>query len=239
MDIREKRQISFKSLNHPVKPFKINTENDIISFKEWNYREKPQKYALKEVATFFLDNFANQSSHPFWKTCRKNTPTFNNAVYKDYIKHSIKTYKELLKNPDTTILLGRNKKKQLSAALVATPLNLTSLVNDNKTLYIDSIAVAKTYRGNHIGQQLMNNTISSTKNRYTDTFLVAYNESEPFYKKQGFTHLTPGHNGQKKIIKSLARIRPDFPEYSSFLTKPIDESKPRWFDRFKKWYYFG
>ena len=238
VDIHEKRQISFRSFNHPVKPFKINTGNDVIYFKELDYTRQPKKHLLKKVATFFLDNFANQSSHPFWKTCRRGTPTFINSTYKDYINDSIETYKKLLKNPDTTIMLGRNKKSKLSAAIIAEPLSLTPIVKDNNTLYIDSIAVDKVYRGNQVGNQLMNNVISSTQNRYSDIFLVSYKESEPFYKKQGFIHLNPDHKGQRKIIRSLAEERLDFPTYASFLTKPIDESKPRWFDKLKKWYQF-
>ena len=239
VDIHEKRQISFKSFNHPVRPFKINTGSDTIYFKELDYKRPAKKRLLKEVATFFLDNFANQSSHPFWETCRRGTKTFIKSTYKDYISESINTYKELLKNPDTTVMLGRNRSKKLTAAILAEPLNLTPLVKDNNTLYIDSIAVDKVYRGNHIGNQLMKNVINSTKNRYTDVFLVSYKESETFYKKQGFTPLNPEHKGQKKIIKSLAKERLDYPEYASFLTKTIDESKPRWFQKFKKWYYFG
>ncbi len=238
MDVKRNSQIRFTSVNHPVKPFLIQTNDNVIKFKEWDYDKLPKKSALKEIAKFFLDNFANQSSHPFWKTCRKGTPTFIKSTYNNYVNFLVLNYKEQLKNPDTTLMLGRDKNGKISAAILAEPLNLTPIVKDNKTLYIDSIAVDKNYRGNHIGKRLINDVVKSINERYTDVFLVAYNESVPFYKKLGFVSLNNKYYAQRKIIDSLSEERKDYPEYASFLTKPIDNNKPRWFDKFKKWYNF-
>ena len=65
MDIQNYNHTNFKSLNNPVKPFKIKTGNDVIYFKEIDYNKPVKKKLLKEISTFFLDNFANQSAHPY------------------------------------------------------------------------------------------------------------------------------------------------------------------------------
>ena len=125
MDVKRNSQIRFTSVNHPVKPFLIQTNDNVIKFKEWDYDKLPKKSALKEIAKFFLDNFANQSSHPFWKTCRKGTPTFIKSTYNNYVNFLVLNYKEQLKNPDTTLMLGRDKNGKISAAILAESLNLT------------------------------------------------------------------------------------------------------------------
>lgn len=229
MDIQNYNHTNFKSLNNPVKPFKVKTGNDVIYFKEINYNKPVKKKVLKEISTFFLDNFANQSSHPYWKFCRKHTNTFDKAIYDDYINSTIKDTKRRLKNPDTTIMLGRNKKNKLTAAIITEPLNIPNVIKDENTLYLDSVAVNKKYRGNHIGETLINKVIDSN-NKYSDMFLVSYSESVPFYKKLGFKPLTYRHSGQARIIDSMREERIDYPQYADFLTRPLDKKQPRWFN---------
>ena len=229
MEIQNYNHTNFTSLNNPVKPFKIKTGNDVISFKEINYNKPVKKKLLKEISTFFLDNFANQSAHPYWKFCRKHTSTFDKSIYNDYINCTIKDVKRRLENPDITILLGRNKKKQLTAAIITEPINIPNVIKDENTLYLDSVAVNKKYRGNHIGETLINKVIDSN-NKYSDMFLVSYSESVPFYKKLGFKPLTPIHSGQARIISSMKEDRIDYPQYADFLTKPLDKKQPRWFN---------
>lgn len=231
MNISNNTSLNFKSLNNPVKPFKVQTSEGEISFKEINYNKKPRKPLLKEVSTFFLDNFAATSSHPYWEKCRKGGEQFDEDEYDFFIECDMDNYKKTLENPDTTVLLGRDKGHKLVSAVFAHPLEETPIINDDNTLYIDSIAVDKKYRGNNVGKKVLENVIESTKNRYTDTFLVAYNESVPFYEKDGFKKLDSNDKNQKAVIENLAETRKDFPQYASFMTKPIDEIQSRWYDR--------
>lgn len=231
MEIKNDPKINFKSILQPVKPFTLKTNKGKIYFKEVDYTKTLKKSLLKEISTFFLDNFASTSAHPFWKKCRKKTPTFDKEIYKDYIDNDIiKTIKTRLKNPDTTLMLGKNPNKKLVAAILANPLDLTTFVKNNNTLYIDLLAVTPKYRGNNVGKQLLTNVIESTKNRYTDVFLIAYNESVPFYQKLGFKYLENKTYNQQIITNSLARERLDYPLYASFLTKPLNHSAQRWYN---------
>ena len=112
--------------------------------------------------------------------------------------------------------MGKNSKDELCAGIVSTPLNITDKIKNDKTLYIDSLAVDKKYRNNHVAQKLVDSVIDSSKGRYDDTFLVAYNESVPFYKKQGFSDIK-----NEEFITNLAEDRLDYPEYASFLSKKL------------------
>lgn len=89
MDIKVRGSLGFTSLNNPVKPFTVKTKNDVITFKEIDYNKKVSNSFLQNMASFFLDNFANQSAHPFWKFCRKDTPTFNNKIYNSFVKDNM------------------------------------------------------------------------------------------------------------------------------------------------------
>ncbi len=67
-----------------------------------------------------------------------------------------------------------------------------------------------------MAQKLVDSVIDSSKGRYDDTFLVAYNESVPFYEKQGFSDIK-----DKEFITNLAEERIDYPRYASFLSKKL------------------
>lgn len=98
--------------------------------------------------------------------------------------------------------------------------------------YIEDIAVNPEYRKNGIGKILIDKTINSVKNSFTDVFLTGEVLAENFYKKLGFCHLDSNNPAQKTVIDNLAKIRTDYPNYVMFLTKPIQQNKPRWFDVF-------
>lgn len=216
ISIRETdRRVKFTSLNNPVKAFKIKTQNDVITFKEVNYKKPPKDKLLGKVAEFFIENFANQSSNPDWRFCKKGTKDFSYEIF-NYFKDNIlvNNYKKLLKNPDTTLIIGRNKKNRMSAVLLAEPLNLTSKIKDNNTLYIDSIAIQPELRGKHIGQTLINEVEQATQDRFKKSFLVAYKESVPFYKKQGYKHVI-----NPRFILNLRKERDDYPRYVAFMEK--------------------
>ena len=236
MDIETRGYVGFTSRNCPVKPFTVQTRNDIITFKEIDYAKKSEKSLLKrvvtfvcdkfiktkessvqDIATFFLDNFAHQSSHPFWKLCRKDDPAYNKKIYKEYLnKEMVASYKKSFDNSDTTVLLGKDSKNKIRAGIITEPLNLSEDLKNDKTLYIDSLAVDKEYRNNHLAKKMVDSVIDSSKGRYDEIFLVAYNESVPFYEKQGFSDIK-----DKEFITNLAEERIDYPRYASFLSKKL------------------
>lgn len=230
MNISTNNNFTFKSFNQPVKPFSIKTKNDEIKFKEIDYTQPQSDEFLDNISEFFLDNFATQTANPEWQGVRKNTIGFNQNVY-DVVKEEIffKPLQKVLNDPDTTLMVGYNKNNKLVAGIQTQNLNLRPDIEDDKTLYVDSLAVDKQYRGNHIGQTLLNNVIESTENKYSDVFLVGYNESVPFYKKQNFTEVS-----DPKVTENLSDCVSEYPDYMTFLEKPIDKTQSRWTERVSK-----
>ena len=85
MKIEYNNITNFKSLNNPIKPFKIKTKHGNILFNEIKFNQNISPKLLQEIGNFFLDNFAVQSSHPFWKKCRKGDIEYDKNIYQEYI----------------------------------------------------------------------------------------------------------------------------------------------------------
>ncbi len=213
--------ISFTSKNNPIKPFVLQTKDGELHFQEIDYSKKLAKKKLKEIGSFFLDNFAYTSSHPYWKYCQKNNSEFDKETYDIYVKELVDSYKTTFKNPDTTVLLGRNNKNELCAALYTLPLNLSKVIKNNKTLYVDSLAVNEQYRNNHVSKQLLEKVLNSFGNRFQNSFLIAYNEVVPFYLKQGYMVIDKASLNDD-FVKSIKELRIDYPQYCTLMAKNLD-----------------
>ena len=150
MKIQSITNTNFSSLKYPIKPFKLNTSKGCVSCCEIDYLKSIDSKNLKQLGEFFLDNFAASSSHPFWKLCQKKNKFFNKHVYNDYLRNDIcKKIKNNLINPDSTIMIGKNNKNEIVAAIVTTPFehkenslyNQTSSISDYDYLnQIDGIS---------------------------------------------------------------------------------------------------
>lgn len=233
MQVNNKNTVTFSSYYNPIKSFKVRTSSGILHFSEVNYQHPPKNTFYKNLAEFFLDNFANTSSHPFWEKCRK--PLTDRSVYDDYVNYNIATYKKAIKNKNTTILLAKDSSKNIVAAVFAKILRESPTVRDFKTLYIDSIAVSPKYRGNNVGESILNKVLESSKNRFTDVFLVSYKESVPFYKKLGFESLSFSNPKHKFVILEMAKERIDYPEYADFMYKSLNNSEViPWYTRIQR-----
>ncbi len=219
----QKNTVQFSSYYNPIKPFDIKTSAGLLHFSEVNYKHPPKNTFYRKLAEFFLDNFANTSSHPFWEKCRK--PLVDTSVYDEYINYDIETYKKAIKNKNTTILLAKDSSKNIVAAIFAKILRESPTVRDYQTLYVDSIAVSPKYRGNNVGESILNKVLESSKKRFSDVFLVSYKESIPFYKKQGFKSLIYSNPNHQYVIEEMAKERADYPEYADFMYKSLNNTE--------------
>lgn len=233
MQINKTNSINFTSYNNPIRSFDVKTKAGVLHFCEINYKHPPKNAFYKKLAGFFLDNFANTSSHPFWEKFRK--PFLDKQVYNDYIDIDVKNYKKALYNKNTTILLAKDAEKNIVAAMFARPLKETQTVRDSQTLYIDSIAVAPKYRGNNVGARILEKLLLSAQKRFTDAFLVSYKESVPFYEKMGFKHLRWSNPKHQYVIYEMAKERQDYPDYAEFMYKKLNNSEfIPWYSRIQR-----
>ncbi len=216
-----------------IRSFDVKTKAGVLHFCEINYKHPPKNAFYKKLASFFLDNFANTSAHPFWEKFRK--PFLDKQVYNDYIDIDVRNYKKALYNKNTTILLAKDAEKNIVAAMFARPLKETQTVRDSQTLYIDSIAVAPKYRGNNVGARILEKVLLSAQKRFTDAFLVSYKESVPFYEKLGFKHLRWSNPKHQYVIYEMAKERQDYPDYAEFMYKKLNNSEfIPWYSRIQR-----
>lgn len=219
--------VSYTSRNCPIKPFSIKTPKGILYCSEIDYDKKFDKSYYKKIAKFFIDIFANTSSHPFWEKCRK--PNLNFLIYRIYLRDTVSGYRMALKDPDTTMLFARDKEGRIKAGIFAKSLDTEAHVKEPRTLYIDSLAVDKEYRKSNVGKKLLQKVLNSSKHSFEDVFLVAYKESAPFYKKIGFKNTK---NAQSESLDKLIKERLDYPDYAEFLEKSLNNtSGKKWYER--------
>ena len=110
-----------------------------------------------------------------------------------------------------------------------------AIIKDNKTLYIDSLAIKKEYRGLNIGKEILTKVLNSSKERFSEVFLVAYKESANFYKKLNFSNMNEKDPEQHFAIKKLVKERIDYPQYADFMQKSLNNNETdKWYCRIKK-----
>ena len=176
---------SFCSKNNPIQPFQIVTNKGALFVKEFTDKDVANEGKLKEITKFFSDNFINNTNDPSL-TQYKNPQNYNKYIaLLDRIKNY---YKQMFIEDDgnLTVLEARNSIGELCGAVVTNTFKDISGLFDNKTCYVDSVAVRKDYRKNHIATKLMDKAIECSKNIYTDVFLASDNMAVPFQLKNGY-----------------------------------------------------
>lgn len=220
--------ITFKSRANPIRPFILKTPKGHLYFEEPSLEVINSRGYVAKLTRFFCKNFASLTSDPFW------IPFGEAKLSKEYQKHfrnNVRYFKNILsrKDDDITLLVATDPQKKIQAAILS--FGLEDLPYCKKSVYyIEDIAVNPDYRKNGIGKILIDKTINSVKKSFTDVFLTGEVLAENFYNKLGFTHLDSNNPAQKCVIDNLAIVREDYPDFVSFLTKPIQKDKPRWYE---------
>ncbi len=224
-------QQSFTSRLNPVKPFQINTKLGKLNFSEIKVKELPKGNQLDEIADFFCTNFASFTNDPYWLAYRSKKN-------KDYIRNGFVSYiKPKIKYDDGsfTMLAGRDEKGKLRAACISYSFDEVPLAAAN-TLYVDSLAVDKKFRGLGLGKTMLEKTIDINKNTFTDVFLKGEVKATGFYEKMGFEKMTPDNLRQRQVIEVIAAHGDGdgYPDYVHFFTKHLQQDKPLWYEIINK-----
>ena len=129
-----------------------------------------------------------------------------------------------------TLLLVKDKRNKIQGACLS--YGYDKIPNTKDTVcYIDSIAVSRAYRGFNIGKILIEKTMESAKNKFTDIFLAGEKQAHGFYKNLGFKSLSAETEEEKKIMDYISKRRSDYPEYVELFTKSLNESEKPWYER--------
>ncbi len=225
--------ITFTSRNNPVPNFEIKTNKGILKVEEISTKDKKIDKETIDATDFFVYNFATNTKDPsFLKYL---------DMPKSEYKKSIKKFSNYMKNMfnqddgNLTYLIAKDSKGNVQARCITKSLDDFGGISDKNTLCVDSVAVNKEYRGNNVGSIMVNKIIEQSKDQFKDIFLVADNCAVPSYKKGWkLEEFKPENENQEKVFNIIKEERPDYPEYVTFMHKPINTESSRWWERFEK-----
>lgn len=232
MQVQNISHQNFTSRINPVPSFTINTKAGKLHFEEPTLEQINKRGFVKRLTLFFCKNFATTSDCPVWQAFAGKEMN-NSANF--YLKLLTQNFKNTLKekNNHLTLLIARDSRRKIQGAVLGFPFD-TIPACENSLYYIEDIAVGENFRGCGIGKILLNKSLESIKNKFTDVLLTNTRQVENFYKRLGFKNLDSGDNVQKTVLDFLAQDRYDYPRYVNFMTKSLHKDEQGWFlDAFK------
>ena len=224
---------SFGSKNNPVPKFQIKTDKGTLYVKEFTIKDANCDSKMYEMSKFFTDNFIYNTNDP--SLTRYKHPD-NFEKYLDMLDKVNRYYKKMFIQDDgnLTALEARNAIGELCGAVVVQTFNDDcSGLSDEKTCYVDSVAVKTKYRRNHVGKILMDKAIGCSKGIYSDAFLASDNLAVPFQLKNGYRAMNYNNPQEKAVIDKINKYRGDYPDYITFMDKKLTTAKNHtpWYKR--------
>ena len=223
--------LNFYSIQNPVKPFRVATKHGNLTVSEIDYSKDLTPNFIKKINKFFTDNFSVETNDPFWLRYRKGTPEEKLKHIKLFEKYYTSIFNNEKNKQNLTLLLAKDQKDNIQGACL-TYGNHEIPGTFDTTLYVDSLATNKKYRGQKLAQSMLEASLSVNKNTYTDVYLTSANYANPFYEKLGFLKLNPNNYKEKRVLDYIERTRRDYPEHITPYYKPLQDDKPRWYENY-------
>lgn len=223
--------LMFGSIQNPIKPFKVATRQGGLTVSEIDYSKDLTPNFIKKINKFFLDNFSVETNDTFWLRYRKGTPEEKLKHIKLFEKYYTSIFNNERNKSNLTLLLAKDQKGSIQGACL-TYGNHEIPGTFDTTLYVDSMAINKKYRGQKLAQSMLEASLSANKDTYTDVYLTSANAANPFYEKMGFLKLNPNNLKEKRVLDYIERTRRDYPEHITPYYKPLQYDKPRWYETY-------
>lgn len=220
----------FTSKLNPINPTVIRTKYGKLNLREVRKADLANPKFLEKLSKFYCTNFSTCTDDPSWIMYNTVPKRIKNQMIENFVSY----LRHIIKNDDgnMTLLLAKDKRNKIQGACLSYGYDLVDGSKDY-ILYVDSIAVNKTFRGAKLGKKMMQKTIEANKNNssFTDVFLVGEKRALGFYKKLGFVNLIKKDSAQCKVSNFIALDREDYPKYVDFLTLPLKPEQPRWYSK--------
>lgn len=220
----------FGSKNKPIEPFEIDTKQGKLFIREMNADNYFPKEDANNLVRLFIDNFIEGSGSPRWK--KYNKPA-NKEKYETLIKKFTGYVKHLMVNDDgnTTILVAKDSKNNIKAGIISMSCKEISGLEDNKTFYLDALAVDRQYRNNNVATTLINQALETAKGIFSDVVLIGENKAVPLYAKLGFTRPDTTNSKINTVVEKIQKSSTDVPRYRKLMHKVINPEENRWWER--------
>lgn len=226
-------KISFTSINNPIAPFKVPTEHGTLFVKELSASEYTKPEVIKQITKFFIENFSHDTKDNFWLTYRKGSPEEKQRTFDILEGYYAQIFNDRKNQPNLTLLVAKDENNKLQGACI-TYGNHEIPDSFESTLYVDSMATNKKYRGQHLAYDMLNKSLKANENTFTDVYLTSTKFADSFYEKFGFVKLSPDNDSEKIILDYVSKIRQEYPEHITPYHKPLQSDKPRWTEKSSK-----
>lgn len=220
----------FGSKNKPVEAFEIDTKQGKLFVREMNADNSFPKEEANNLVKMFIDNFIDGSGSPRWK--KYNHPA-NKEKYETLIQKYTGYIKHLLVNDDgnTTILVAKDSKNNIKAGIISMSYKEVRGLEDNKTFYLDALAVDRQYRNNNVATTLINKALETAKGIFSDFILIGENKAVPLYAKLGFTRPDTTNAKINTVVEKIQKSSADVPRYRKLMHKVLNPEETRWWER--------
>lgn len=228
------RKTSFGSKNRFIRPFQIDSSQGPLHVCELKSLDSLSEQEQFNLTKFFIDNCLESCTDP--SANRLRGPSGRNKLIAFIYNYLDTNLKQVFHKDDgnSTVLIAKDSKGKIQAGIIAHSFNNVEGIEDDKTFFVDVVAVDKKYRHNRIGKTLIDKVTQTARGLFTDIILVAYNPNVPFYSKLGFRVTDQNNPAIKAIISSLQTEYDDVPEYSQLMEKTLEPEAIRWWQRLLK-----
>lgn len=216
--------ISFKSRNCPIKPFTIETATGKILFAEEMTPED-----LSRTAKFHFNTIVEDVQA--WKAV-KNSSKKQKAYYLKYLENAFACC-YCKGDGNSTILIAKDSKGRIKGLTDLQYYDEIDFIKNNgfldlKTGYIQNCFIAPEYRNQGIGGKLIDKTLETVQDHFTDVLLISENQnSTRFYERKGFTIMDTSNPVIKKLVDFIHKGRGDNDNLIP-MSKSFDIEHPWW-----------
>ena len=226
MKINSVDKTNFGSKANPVAPFIIRTKRGRLTVAEISQKDLRRDGFIQKLTRFFCKNFASLTKDPNWQVFKRGYGADYDIALLDLIRYYSARIKS--KDENMTLLIAKDKRNKIQGACLS--YGYDRIPNQkNRVCYIDSIAVNSSYRGYDVGRLLLEKTLDSARNKFTDAFLSGDRCAFGFYNKLGFKPLNKKDKAQDTVIDYISKRRSDYPKYVDFFNLPLKEDEERWY----------
>ncbi len=223
--------VTFGSRNNPINPFNIQTKIGKLKVREFTLNDKNIEKEILDTADLFVYNFATNTKDPSY-LCLTYAPK---DIYKSVVQGFARFIKNTLKTDDgnVTYLIAKNWLGKTQACCMTSSLDAFGNLTEPNSLFVSNVAVNKKYRKNNVGSTMINKIIEASGNRFSDLVLIADRCAVPAYEKRwNLKEFIPENAIQEKVLNVMKVNHDDYPEYVTFMHKPLDINQPRWWEKF-------
>ena len=213
---------SFTSRNCPIKPFMVESKSGDLFVEELTSEESAQ------AARFQIQFYEREFPH-FSKWIKPK-----DAVEREEVFEALEYLQQIMLNKpegNSTVLVGRDSQQKIKAMFALGDFDEFAWAKeklvDKQTAYVSNCLVEADYRGQGVGEKMLEKLLKTADGKFTDIFLEANYKAVDFYKRAGFKPLDLKIPELREISAYIMANRSDS-ESLTLMSKSLDPTNHWW-----------